>query len=245
MNKDTLIVTGSMGRIGKIICNYLRDEYEIIEIDLNASNEVNCHKVDISDFDALKKTFDQIGTVSSVIHLAAVSNPNASWSEVIKNNIIATRNIFECSKLFNVPKVILASTCHTMGGYSLFSSEQRPSFFTKKIKIDLPVRPNGDYASSKVFAETLARQYYEQHGIHSICLRIGFFCKKETTSKIRNSFLKSIWLSHRDMIQLFNKSLQTNAGFGIYFGVSKNKHRIFDLSKARKEIGFKPQDGLG
>jgi hypothetical protein len=51
-----------------------------------------------------------------------------------------------------------------------------------------------------------------------------------------------IWLSHRDLIQLIQKSLTTKVQFGIYFGISNNKDAFWDISNARAELGFEPVD---
>ncbi len=242
MKPDKIIVTCSKGKIGKIICNHFRNEFEIIEIDKILSEKPNCYKVDISDFDTLNKTFELIGEVKCVIHLAASARPNASWGEVLKNNIIGTRNIYECTRLSKIPKVILASTCHTMGAYEQFSSKEKQPFWVSKITVSSPYRPDGDYATSKIFAESIARQYYEQFAIHSICLRIGGVLKAESQTATTLKYLNRILISYQDLIRLFDKSLQTNTEFGIYFGVSKNRGGIFDLSIARREIGFRPKD---
>ncbi len=245
MNKEKLIITGSRGTIGKILCSHFNSKFEVIEIDKNINNEQNCYNVNISDFDTLYAAFEQIGEVRSVIHLAGSSKPIARWNEVLKNNIIGTYNIYECARLFNIPKVLPASSCHTMGGYKEFLSNQKPNYFSKKITINAPVKPNSFYATSKVCIEAIARQYYEQHEVQSICLRIGSVSKtNEIPSKYDPKYLNKIWISHRDLIQLYEKSLEANIEFGIYYGTSKNKERIFNLSKARKEIGFKPIDGL-
>jgi hypothetical protein len=38
------------------------------------------------------------------------------------------------------------------------------------------------------------------------------------------------------------KSLLSERDFGIYYGVSDNKGRFWDISNAEKEIGYHPQD---
>ena len=50
------------------------------------------------------------------------------------------------------------------------------------------------------------------------------------------------WLSHRDLVQLVNKSLGSNVMFGIYFGVSANMSVFWDISNARSELGYEPVD---
>jgi hypothetical protein len=51
-----------------------------------------------------------------------------------------------------------------------------------------------------------------------------------------------IWLSHRDLAQLVKKSILSDIGFAVYYGVSDNKGMFWDISNAEEEIGYKPQD---
>jgi NAD+ dependent glucose-6-phosphate dehydrogenase len=51
-----------------------------------------------------------------------------------------------------------------------------------------------------------------------------------------------IWLSHRDLVHLVEKSLLTNVPYGIYYGISNNKGAFYDLTNARDELGFVPLD---
>jgi hypothetical protein len=53
---------------------------------------------------------------------------------------------------------------------------------------------------------------------------------------------RRIWLSHRDLVQLVEKSLTTSVAFGIYYGVSNNRGAFWDISNARADLGFEPVD---
>ena len=50
------------------------------------------------------------------------------------------------------------------------------------------------------------------------------------------------WLSHRDLAQLVKKSISARINFGIYYGVSNNDGRFWDIANAEKELGYIPQD---
>ena len=103
-----------------------------------------------------------------------------------------------------------------------------------------PIRPDSDYGSSKAFGESMARQYYECFGIASICLRIGSVLENDNPTE--DERLMRTWLSQRDLIQLVRKSILSDVKFGIYYGVSNNRGRFWDISSAEEEIGYKPQD---
>jgi nucleoside-diphosphate-sugar epimerase len=103
-----------------------------------------------------------------------------------------------------------------------------------------PIRPDSDYGTSKAFGEAIARQYFELHGISSICLRIGTVTEDDDPAADPTGRMLKTWLSHRDAVQLFRKSLETETEFGIYYGVSGNKGRFWDIENARQELGYLP-----
>jgi nucleoside-diphosphate-sugar epimerase len=235
-----ILITGSKGRIGKILTKSLDNEFEIYGLDLVACRDRNYFKCDISNFDELHNAFKQIGQLDCVIHLAADSKVEADWESVINNNIIGTKNVYECVRQHKIKKVIFASSNHATGGYEGFP----PSLHKKKnpriINTNDPIRPDSDYGTSKIFGEALARQYFELYGINSICLRIGSVL--EDNDPTQNDRFMKTWLSHKDLIQLVRKAIYSNIEFGVYYGVSNNKGRFWDISNAEKDLGYQPQD---
>lgn len=236
MRRKSIVITGSKGLIGNVIIPSLRSDFIVYQIDKRRCNEVRYFKADISNIKQLNKVFQQTKKVNAIVHLAADSRAEADWNSVLENNIIGTRNVFECARYYKISKVIFASSNRVTEGY------EKNNFFNKKqlIKITDAVRPNRNYATSKMFGETIARQYYELYGISFICLRIGSVLADDDPS-YNPRHLKT-WLSHRDLIQLFCKSLLSKVPFGIYYGVSNNKGRFWDISNAKKDLGYAPQD---
>jgi hypothetical protein len=51
-------------------------------------------------------------------------------------------------------------------------------------------------------------------------------------------------LTHRDLVQLVARCIEAPAsvGFGIFYGVSRNTWRFWDIEEARAEIGYEPVD---
>jgi nucleoside-diphosphate-sugar epimerase len=93
---------------------------------------------------------------------------------------------------------------------------------------------------SKAFGEAIARYYSSRLGVRAICLRIGAVLKDDNPTRTPGN--TRIWLSHRDLVQLVEKSLQSEIEFGIYYGVSNNKGAFWDISNARLDLGFVPVD---
>ncbi len=198
------------------------------------------YQVDISNSEALHHAFRAIGGIEYVVHLAADRKPDAPWESVLKNNIIGTRNVYECSQNHGVTKIIFTSSTYVTRGYRgippTSHKEQHPGIISTRD----PIRPDSDYATSKALGEDLARQYFERYGLASICLRIGAVSENDGPSL--NEELMKIWLSHRDLIQLTKKNILSNVKFGIYYGVSNNMGRFYAISSAENEMGYQPQD---
>jgi nucleoside-diphosphate-sugar epimerase len=175
-----------------------------------------------------------------VIHLAADPRVNAEWPSVLTNNIIGTRNLYEAAKDKGIKRVIFASSNHVTGAYEGIPPSLHPQVSPVLITTQHLIRPDGYYGVSKVFGEAIARMYYELHGLESVCLRIGWVLKDDDPTK--NEQARRIWLSHRDLVQLVKRSLLAEVKFGIYYGVSNNKHRFWDISNAKEELGYEPED---
>jgi nucleoside-diphosphate-sugar epimerase len=235
-----LMITGSEGRIGSILMEGLADSFELYGVDLGDTPGKKTFKTDISDYQPLSKVLRAIAPLPYLVHLAADSRVNADWNSILKNNIIGTKNLYEAAREYGVKKVIYASSNHVTGAYEGIPPRLHNLPQYEVITIHDPVRPDSDYATSKIFGEAVARQYYELYGIASVCLRIGSVLVDDNPKK--NERLQRIWLSHRDLIQLFKKSILSNVKFGIYYGVSNNRDRFWDISNAREEIGYHPED---
>ena len=234
-----LLITGSEGIVGSVLVAGLSKHYDLYRLDRADLREKKYFRVDISDFESLKKVFEKIVGPDYVIHLAADSHADATWESVLRNNIIGVHNLYEAAKLYKIKKVIFASTNHVTGAYEGFPPILHEQKNPKKIKISDPVRPDGDYATSKVFGEIVARQYFELYGLPSISIRIGSF---STSNKPDSERFERMYLSHRDTVQLFNKALNSQVDYGIYYGISKNSSAFFDIKNAQADLGYEPQD---
>ena len=98
-------------------------------------------------------------------------------------------------------------------------------------------RPDSFYGVSKAFGEILGRYFVDHHDISAICLRIGSFRPRPKTRRAL-----ATWISPRDMVQLVHCALEADAKYGIYYGISGNTRRYWDLSNAQEELGYEPQD---
>ena len=57
----------------------------------------------------------------------------------------------------------------------------------------------------------------------------------------------SLWLSHRDAAQIHMKAVDApeSLKYGVYFAMSDNHWNIFSIEKAKRDLGYEPQDDSG
>lgn len=240
MKLRKILIIGSAGRIGRILAKAFSGNFEIFKVDIRSKQGERSFRVDLSDLKALDFVFQKISPLDCIFHLAAEPRITATWQSVLKNNIIGTRNIYECARKYKVKRVIFASSNHATGAYEGFPPSLHKQKNPKKVTTKDPLRPDGYYGTSKIFGEAIARQFFELYGIESICLRIGSVLENDDPTK--DERLMRIWLSHRDLAQLFLKSIFAKVKFGIYYATSDNKGNFLDISSTKKELGYKPQD---
>lgn len=242
MQKPRLFITGINGKIGGILHAGLADAYDIWGLDVAGPFSGRIFDANVDDYDRVLETFQQAAPFPYLIHMAADPRVQASWESVLPNNIVGTRNVFEAARETGVKRVIFASSNHVTGAYDgigpdLFLHKQPDP---RRISVFDPIRPDGQYGVSKAFGEALARYYASRWGISFICLRIGVVLADDRP--VGHPWFKKGWLSQHDLLQLINKSLASNVVFGIYYGMSNNTGGFWDITNARLELGYNPED---
>jgi nucleoside-diphosphate-sugar epimerase len=237
-----LLITGINGLIGTVLMNAFRERYEVYGLDREGPFSDRIVEADIANYKNVAAAIRQFLPLEGILHLAGNPSVEASWESVLNANIIGTRNILEAARELQIPRVVFASSNHASGAYHGF--DPKSGTFTEPgapvISPDDPVRPDSEYGVSKVFGEAMARYYSDRWEIKAICLRIGAVMEHDDPT--RDPQNRRIWLSHRDLVQLVEKSLSTDIAFGIYFGISNNQGAFWDISNARADLGFEPVD---
>ena len=237
-----ILITGINGNIGTVLRNALTDSHDLYGLDENGPYSEHVIAADIAEYGEVVRVVQQFSPLDVIIHLAGNPSVKASWESVLRANIIGTRNIFEAAREVQVRRVVFASSNHVTGAYEGFAPNLYLHTQHEPIKISPqdPIRPDSDYGVSKAFGEAVARYYCARWGIEAICLRIGAVLPNDDPTRDLHS--RKIWLSHRDLVQLVEKSLSANVTFGIYYGVSNNKGMFWDISNARADLDYEPVD---
>jgi NAD+ dependent glucose-6-phosphate dehydrogenase len=230
--KRRVLITGAGGTIGSSLADLHRESYDLrlhfrkIPGDLPTGTDAVA--ADITDLDMVLPIADGIDTIW---HLAGDPNVPASWESVYANNILGVRNILETARLGGVRRVVFASTNHVMGKYD--QNSEWPVYN------DMPQRPDSFYGASKAFGETLGRYYHDEWDLEFIALRIGWFMPEPVmTSDVG----RAMWLSPRDCAHAFHCATETAVRHGVFYAISDNPNRRWDLTDAMLKMGYRPQD---
>ncbi len=207
-------------------------------------------KRDAGDMRCLDANAAAFRGADAVVDLAAHAAAETSWPLVHRDNLPATFNALEAARRAGVRRVVFASSNHVTGAlereepyasvvagrYEGLDANHIPRITTRD-----PVRPDGAYAVGKLCGEALGRLFVDEHGLSVICLRIGTVNPQDRPTRPRHF---ATLLSHRDLVQLVDRCLGApdDIRFGVYYGVSGNTWRIWDIEDVRQELGYEPRD---
>ena len=173
---------------------------------------------------------DQIGPLLAgaemVVHFGAIVDEKP-FEQLWGPNFVGAYNVWEAAYKHGLRRVVYASSIHAVGMYPTNAG----------IDTEVPHRPDTFYGLAKCFAEDLGRMYWEKRGLEAVCLRI-----LSCTPEPQNARALGTWLSHADMIQLVERSIDSPiVGFTVAYGVSANTRA--PVSNARVPfLGYRPQD---
>ena len=267
-----VLVTGAYGTCGTAIIDHLhdRDDYDFTY--LNRSDRPDDHPyggfdtvlADVADYEATRPAFDG---QDAVVHLAAYPGTDGSWSTILEANVVGTYNALEAAREAEVETFVFASTNHVVGMYEKeFAPEIYEPGFDLLVDAESPVRPDSYYGASKSFGEDLGRYYVENHEYPKrfYTLRIcsvrpaeydhpygdaeravdgGRFDRGSDEYEAKVARMKAMWQSRRDFAHQVDCCLRDDSvEYDVFYGVSDNRTRWFDLERARAVIDYDPQD---
>jgi uronate dehydrogenase len=246
----TVVVTGSGGRIGVILRQALSGKYSLRGIDrVPTPGMAGALVASLTDLDAILPAFKG---ADAVVHLAADPRhtPDIWWDTLIPDNVMATANVYEAARRGGVKRVVFFSSMHVCGMYESDPPWSRVAAgdyagldpgAVPLVTADMPARPDGPYAVSKIFGEALGQYYAEAHRMEVVVVRLGTVGRDDRPGHDARSFIS--WLSHRDLAHLTERALEApGVKYEVVFGASDNTWKIYDTLRARTMLGYSPQD---
>jgi len=169
--KDTILITGSSGRIGYPLAKRLAESFNVVGFDRRAPSHpppsAECLYVDLTLDESLRRGLQAIrelhgNRIVSVIHLAAYYDfsgaPSPLYDEV---TVRGTERLLRMLQDFEVEQFIFSST----------DLVYAPSAPGQRINEDSPLQPKWPYPESKVKTEQVI--HAERRKISAVILRIA------------------------------------------------------------------------
>ncbi len=162
-----VLITGGAGFIGSYLCEkYTKEGHTVICLDnfLSGNLQNVRHLLDYRNFKLIKgdiDDFDHLERISSdvdvIFHLAAQIHVDRSYVEprlTYEINVMGTQNVLEVARIYDVKKVIHASTSEVYG-----SAQYVP--IDEKHPLDAP----HPYGASKIAADRMCNAYVITYGM--------------------------------------------------------------------------------
>lgn len=261
MPKRKVVLTGASGTIAGVLLPALRERYDLTLLDARASdrNGVAVEGLQIvdlmnSDRDPYRQFF---AGADAVVHCAYYriqdQGDDAYFSSELEN-LQLTYNVYQVAWEEGVRRLVAASTNHAADFYENYALDGVASMVT-------PEQNASDnwYGWAKIAFEQIGQVYASgiTHGgrpLENVQIRIGGPRETDVAEaplgdlrRMRRAL--AVYISQRDMSQLFIKSIETEdirddlgAPFQIFYGVSANAHAIWSIANARRVINYAPQD---
>jgi len=243
---QVVLITGAGGLVGTVLRNGLAGRYDVRGLDRRWVRDAAVKRADVRRPRTLARLFEG---VDAVVDLATIASLRQSWKEALRD-CRGRINVLEAARAAGVGRYVFASSNHVTGLYELdhpYADIVAGSYTdldptaTPLIGPNSTLRPDSPYAVGKLFGEGASKYHSDLFGLSCICLRIGSVNRSDRPNEPRDY---ATLLTHRDLVHLVDCALRAplDLRYGVYYGVSANRWRFWDISNAAKEIGFEPQD---
>ena len=257
-----VLVTGACGTIASLLRPAFRERYDLTLLDVKTTdkqgNEVEGVQIaDLLDLDRNGYRHHFQG-IDAVVHLGFVGttekdNVDRYFANEMKNVQMAY-NVFQVAWEESVRRVVMASSNHAADYYEPLILEHRWDFVTP----DMRALSDNYYGWTKEVYEHLGFVFAvgKMNGrpLENVQVRIGGpretdLDRIEPGDLVRMRRALAVYISQRDMAQLFIKSIETEdirdeqgVPFQVVYGISGNSQAYWGLANARRVLGYAPED---
>ena len=257
-----VIVTGACGRMVGLILGDLRKRYDVVPLDVRTTDDQGKPVEDVQMVDLLdedRSVYREIfRDAHAVVHGGFVRSPEDGGPDGLFRaemaNVQMAYNVYQAAVEADVRRVVVLSSNHAADYYERLILDGMADF----------VDPDGRAQSDNYYG--WAKEVYEHLGfvfavgkpngkpLANVQIRIGGPRETDLERVARGDLVRmrralAVYLSPRDMAQLFVKSIETEdirdengVPFQIFYGISDNSHAFWSIVNARRIIGYAPQD---
>lgn len=234
-----LLLTGAAGRIGTAFRQLTEQQYAFRLVDrpgvpIADAGTQEVVATDLADLAACQAVCQGMDLV---VHLAADPSPSADfYGSLLDNNIKAAYNIFRAAKDQGCQRVIFASSIQVVEGYPLDT----------QVHPEMPAKPMNLYAAAKLFGEAMCHYFAYAEGLSCIAIRVGAYGGNRDYAahpEEMDGRTLSAYVSPRDLTHLIVQCLEApDLPFAIFQAVSDNRFKRMDITTARRQVDYQPQD---
>ncbi len=190
----TALVTGAEGFIGSHLVRFLEGEgwdvvgtYHLHQAQpAGNSRRVRFLQCDLGNGQRVERLFAEVEP-SHVFHLGAQSLPTVSWADPVgtfESNVMGSLYVFEAARYRKRPPVVV-SACSS-AEYGNVPPEAIP------VTEDQPLRPLHPYGISKVCQDLLSREYFLDHKVPAVSIRLFNTTGPGKTSDAPSDFVRQL-----------------------------------------------------
>lgn len=246
---QTIFITGGTGCIGSVTIHKLLQSSEVkkivvatrsnntapLKLWLGAALDPRLEMVtlDVADYKATEAILKKVNP-THIVHLGAYQSPDCSKYHVrgMEINTGGTMALFDAAeKLMNLERFVFASSAAVYGMRSMYTQDSIPE--------NVPLAPPNHYGIWKLAGEHLARLFYDNTAVPTICLRLnttyGKGRDKGKTSAPTNA-LKAIAMG---------KATQNVIPFQMPYQGRENYHFVEDVGAHFAACTLQPFEGYG
>jgi nucleoside-diphosphate-sugar epimerase len=233
-SRRTVLIMGAAGEIGAEVSarlpQLLGDGWLVQRADLRADVS-DVESVDITDLDAYTR---RCTAVDTLVHLAGERDSEAGWERLHGPNVIGAHHAFEAARRSGCRRVVYASSVHVVLGHPVDTP----------LGPDTPPWPTNLYGATKVWGESLARLYADEHALSCLCLRIGWAGARDDRRKLRIPAARDLYLTYDDAARLVAACVTApdDVRFAALNAASANTGSRFSVAETRRIVGYEPRD---
>lgn len=226
MTPRRVLVTGAAGSVGQQLLPGLSG-YGLRLLDREAPEETSGAELLTGELTDRALLARAVAGVDTVVHLAGDPRPDADWEDLVGPNVDGFAALLGAAREHGVRRVVYASSVHAMGRYEA----------ARQVPVDPTWAPAPccAYGATKAFDEALAGVHADRGGVSTVGLRLGATVPEPTEVRQLPG-----WLGPADLHRLVRCAVEADVRTGVYPGVSANTRQRWELSSARRELGYEP-----
>jgi nucleoside-diphosphate-sugar epimerase len=257
-----VVVTGACGKIAGQVLPFVRDRYDLALLDIRTTDGSGqaVEGVQIADLmDADRDAYRQhFCGADAVLHFGFVRAQDPQDSDARFRaefaNVEMAYNVYQTAWEEGVRRVVVTSSNHAADYYERLILEHKHDF----VYPDSFALSDNYYGWAKIAYETLGFVFASGgvggRPLENVQIRIGGPRETDVANAPKGDLVRmrralAVYLSERDMAQLYVKSVETDdirdengVPFQIFYGISDNPHAFWSIANARAVIGYEPQD---